>query len=94
MGDLARALSVRWRGILKFCLFILIVVSANHFSSYVVEALEFEIRPSNEDLVHRMTMLAATKGTKLKIRATGSDARQAIDSLAVLIETEPPKNVD
>lgn len=60
MGDLARALSVRWRGILKLCLFILIVVSANYFSSYIVEALEFEIRPSNEDFVHRMTMLATT----------------------------------
>ena len=60
MGGLARALGARWRGILKLCLFVLIVVSANHFSSYVVEALELEIRPSNEDFVHRMTMLAAT----------------------------------
>lgn len=38
--------------------------------------------------IMQMTMLAATKGTKLKITAMGEDAREAVDALADLIERE------
>lgn len=44
--------------------------------------------------IMQMTMLAATHGTKLKIRAEGHDARQAVDALRELVEVkmfdEPP----
>ena len=36
--------------------------------------------------IMQMTMLAATKGTRLKIRAEGSDAEEAIASLKDLVE--------
>ena len=44
--------------------------------------------------IMQMSMLAATVGTKLKITAEGSDARQAVDALKDLVEEkmfdEPP----
>ena len=36
--------------------------------------------------IMHMTMLAATCGTKLSVRAEGSDARQATDALRELVE--------
>ena len=36
--------------------------------------------------IMQMSMLAATCGTKLKIRADGADAQQAIDALRELVE--------
>ena len=60
-----------------------------------------EIEVSNKDTsvdaksIMQMTMLAATYGTKLKIRACGDDAGQAADALRELVEEkmfdEPPK---
>ncbi len=38
--------------------------------------------------IMQITMLAATKGTKLKITATGPDAQQAVEELAVIMEAE------
>ena len=38
--------------------------------------------------IMQMTMLAATCGTRLKIKATGQDARQAADALFTLVECE------
>jgi phosphocarrier protein HPr len=44
--------------------------------------------------IMQMSMLAATCGTKLKIRAQGPDAQQAVDELRELVEVkmfgEPP----
>jgi len=44
--------------------------------------------------IMQMSMLAATCGTELKIKAQGADARQAIDALQELVEEkmfdEPP----
>ncbi len=44
--------------------------------------------------IMQMSMLAATYGTKLKIRAEGPDAEKAIEALKVLVEDrmfdEPP----
>ena len=47
--------------------------------------------------IMQMSMLAATYGTKLKIKAEGADAQQALDALRELVEEkmfdEPaPKN--
>jgi len=61
-----------------------------------------EISVSNEDTsvnaksIMEMTMLAATCGTKLKIKACGDDAKEAIEMLSELIERkrhdETPSN--
>lgn len=52
-------LKVRWRGLLKLSVFILIVVLANLFSVWIYSGLQFEIRPGNEEIVHRMMMITA-----------------------------------
>jgi phosphocarrier protein len=36
--------------------------------------------------IMQMTMLAATQGTKLKLKAVGKDAQQAVDELRDLVE--------
>ena len=38
--------------------------------------------------IMQITMLAATKGTKLTIIAEGTDAQEAVDALATMIENE------
>jgi phosphocarrier protein len=69
----------------------------------VSNTFDSEITVSNDQntvdgkSIMQMTMLAATCGTKLKIKAEGADARQAIDALRDLVEQkhfdEPtPKN--
>ncbi|GAG84241.1 unnamed protein product, partial [marine sediment metagenome] len=53
---------------------------------------ESQIQVSNPECsvdgksIMQMTMLAATKGTKLTIRAEGADADKAIEALQQLIE--------
>jgi phosphocarrier protein len=50
---------------------------------------------ANGKSIMEMTMLAATCGTKLQIRAKGEDAAQAIDALTELVEDrmfdKPPR---
>ena len=59
---------------------------ANRFQS--------EINVSNGEMnvngksIMQISMLAATCGTKLKVTATGPDAREAIDALQKLVEEE------
>lgn len=43
--------------------------------------------------IMQMTMLAATQGTKLKIRAHGGDAEDAIEALRHLIEEKLFENI-
>ena len=38
--------------------------------------------------IMQITMLAATKGTKLTIIAEGADAQEAVDALAAMVEDE------
>ena len=58
----------------------------------LANSFESEITVSNQQdtvdakSIMQMTMLAATCGTRLKIKAVGSDARQAIDALSDLFE--------
>jgi phosphocarrier protein len=66
----------------------------------VANRFECDITVSNEEnnvdgkSIMQMSMLAATCGTKLKIKASGPDAEQAIDALRELVEQkmfdEPP----
>ncbi len=68
----------------------------------VASKFECDITVSNSEnnvdgkSIMQMSMLAATCGTKLKIKAEGADAQQAIDALRKLVEEEmfdepPPK---
>ena len=67
----------------------------------VASKYQCEIKVSNGDTkvdaksIMQMTMLAATCGTKLTVRAEGVDCRQAIAELQELVEEklfgEPPK---
>ena len=58
----------------------------------LANAFDAEISVSNQDTtvdaksIMQMTMLAATCGTRLKIRAEGVDARKAIASLQELLD--------
>ena len=58
----------------------------------VSNQFESDIAVSNEEnsvdgkSIMQMSMLAATCGTKLKIKAEGSDAQQAVDALRELVE--------
>jgi phosphocarrier protein len=66
----------------------------------VANRFECDITGSNAEntvdgkSIMQMSMLAATCGTKLKIRAQGQDAQQAVDALRELVEEkmfdEPP----
>jgi phosphocarrier protein len=66
----------------------------------VANRFECDITVSNAEnavdgkSIMQMSMLAATCGTKLKIRAQGQDAQQAVDALRELVEEkmfdEPP----
>jgi predicted membrane protein len=43
--------------LLKLAALILLIIAAHLVSGWIVDALRFEIRPSNEDFVHRMMMI-------------------------------------
>jgi len=47
------------RAALKVVLFVVILLAVNQAAQEVKQALDFDIRPSNEDAVHRMLMLLA-----------------------------------
>lgn len=55
---------------------------------------ESEIKVSNAETevdgksIMQMSMLAATYGTKLKLRAAGCDAREALEALRELVEVK------
>ena len=58
----------------------------------VASKFESDIKVSNEDTIvdaksiMQMTMLAATFGTKLTVRAEGSDAQEATEAIRHLVE--------
>lgn len=49
----------RWRIPLKLGALIVLIVAANFAAEGLAEALRFEVRPNNEDLVHRMVTISA-----------------------------------
>lgn len=69
----------------------------------IASRFESDIQVSNGDTtvdaksIMQVTMLAATCGTKLNIRAEGSDAQEAVNGLRQLVEErlfdEPPRSV-
>jgi len=64
---------------------------ANGFHSQI--SIQKDSQRVDGKSIMQVTMLAATKGTKLKIIAEGEDASQAIEALATLIENESFDNV-
>lgn len=60
----------------------------------LANTFESDITVSNGDMtidaksIMQMTMLAATHGTRLKIRAEGPDAQKAAQSLRELLESQ------
>ena len=53
------ATGLRWQSISKFALFIALLVAANFLAHGLVNTLDFQIRPGNEDKVHRAIILSA-----------------------------------
>jgi hypothetical protein len=53
------AIHIRWRGLLKIGLVVLVVVAANVAAGWVTGLVNFELLPSNEEMVHRMIITAA-----------------------------------
>lgn len=51
--------SLRWQTVVKIFLFMVLLYGANQAAHYIVEAINFDIRPSNEDSVHRVIMTSA-----------------------------------
>lgn len=50
----------RYRAVLvKLICLVLLIIAANIATGWIVDALNFEIRPSNEDVVHRMITICA-----------------------------------
>lgn len=49
----------RWSLLLKITSLILLIAAANIVADWLVDVLKFELRPSNEHIVHRMIMTAA-----------------------------------
>ena len=43
--------------------------------------------------IYQITMLAATKGTRIKVVASGPDAENAVELLVKILERETPENV-
>ncbi len=62
------------------------VECANSFSSQIQVIKDHQTVDGKS--IMQMTMLAATRGTELRIRARGQDASQAVEALAALIETQ------
>jgi hypothetical protein len=48
-----------WSVLLKLSSLILLIVAANFAENWLMDALRFELRPSNEEFVHRMIMISA-----------------------------------
>lgn len=53
------AVGIRWRALLKLVFLIAFLIAANFLAYRIADALNFQIRPSNEDAVHRTIMIAA-----------------------------------
>jgi hypothetical protein len=51
--------SLRWRTVVKVLVFLALLYAANQVIHYIVEAIDFDIRPSNEDAVHRVITTSA-----------------------------------
>ena len=59
MPEAQPATPIRWSAIVKVIVILLLLVISNIIARDVIESLDFEIRPGNEDAVHRTIMLSA-----------------------------------
>lgn len=60
-----RVSKLPYRGLLRIAVLILLVLTANFAATWLIGALNFEIRPTNEEVVHRTLMAAAAAYTAL-----------------------------
>ena len=51
---------LRWQTLFKITLLIGLIVAGNYLTHAITDALNFDIRPSNEEAVHRSIIIAAT----------------------------------
>jgi hypothetical protein len=54
-----------YRGLLRIGILISLIVAANFAATWLIGALDFDIRPTNEEFVHRTIMAAAAAYTAL-----------------------------
>ena len=54
-----------YRGLLRIGLLIVLILAANFAASWMIDVLNFDIRPTNEEIVHRTLMTAAAAYTVL-----------------------------
>ena len=66
------------------------VECANRFASQITVSKDSQSVDGKS--IMQVTMLAAGKGTKLKIRAVGSDAREAVEALVAIIQNGTKDN--
>jgi len=59
MTEANSATGIRWRGVVKILLLAALLVLLNYAARDALEALDFRIRPSNEDAVNRTIMASA-----------------------------------
>lgn len=59
MPPAARLPGGHWQAVLKLSCLILLIVGANVVADWVTDLLQLQLRPSNEDLVHRIILTAA-----------------------------------
>lgn len=59
MTEAPSATSIRWRGVVKILVLAALLVLLNLVARDALEALDFKIRPSNEDAVNRTIMASA-----------------------------------
>lgn len=59
MPENVRAFKNYWPVLIKLGCLVLLILAANVAADWVIQALNFEIRPSNEDFVHRTIMISA-----------------------------------
>ena len=50
--------NMRWHGVLKIVAFGSVLIAASILSDFIAEQLQFELRPGNEDSVHRLIMMS------------------------------------
>lgn len=58
-------LSIPWAPIAKIIAVLALIIMANYLVQEIKAALDFELRPSNEEMVHRSIMIAAAAYTLL-----------------------------
>jgi len=51
--------NIGWQGVFKIVALGSVILVANILSDFIAEQLQFELRPGNEDSVHRMIMMSA-----------------------------------